>query len=65
MAARSRSRIHRSTQRGQGVVEYLAGTVAAALVLAIGLSGDPSPAEELLEVLRGYWGNYSYLISMP
>lgn len=56
---------HFDSQRGQGAVEYLAGITAAALVLAIGLSGDPSPAEALLEVLRDYWGNYSYLISMP
>lgn len=51
--------------RGQSSIEYVAGVAAAAMVLIVGFAGDPSPAEELLEALKGFWNHYSYLISMP
>ncbi len=55
---------HRRTG-GQAMTEYIVVVAAAIILLAAATAGNPSPVQQLIAALKGFWTHYSYLISLP
>lgn len=47
------------------MTEYIVVVAAAIILLAAATAGNPSPVQQLITALKGFWTHYSYLISLP
>ena len=54
-------------QRGQSMPGYAVVLAVCAILLFTGFPnpGDPSPIERLSKALRGWYAEYSYILSLP
>jgi Flp pilus assembly pilin Flp len=54
----------RKTSRGQAMTEYIVVATLGALVLIWSSLGNPSPIDELVAALKGFYKAFSYAISV-
>lgn len=54
----------RKASRGQAMTEYVVVATLGALVLIWSSLGDPSPIDQLITALKGFYKAFSYAISV-
>ncbi len=54
-----------SGMQGQAAAEYIVVIAAGIILLVAATAGNPSPVQQLVTALKGFWTHYSFLISLP
>jgi len=66
MASARRWRSQRSSQRGQAMLEYaIVGAVLASALFLFDFGGGKTGAQYLTEMIRAFFRNLTYFISLP
>ncbi len=68
MRRHARAPANRSYQRltrGQAMTEYIVVILLCMVLLIAATAGNPSPVQLLVQALKTYWTNFSYMISLP
>lgn len=55
----------RRPQRGQSSMEFVVVCAALAIALGVGMSGNTSVLEQLLDAFKDAYQDFSYAISLP
>lgn len=54
-----------TTERGQGMTEYLIVLLGAIVILSVPWGGNPAPMQQFLTAVTTYYKSYSYELSLP
>ena len=59
------NRPQRRLARGQAMTEYIVVILFCMVLLIVATAGNPSPVQQLVQALKTFWTNFSYMISLP